>query len=215
MYKVAVIFIAAVITFVVTYVAVACRKILKTECDIRRQNKDEFELYAGRRSSSLADENIGNPPESNFLKNFFMSDPDEEDCFGDDLKIHSQKYYALSQEVKDYYDEVVLCSLSVKGSQRYFCDDYEEYCLRGTRLVRFVIHKGAVICELVIPSAKEKTDGQNKYFTRQNSFKINLADDTSVAAVKAVIRVIAAMTNDCPAEQGNKVCDNCVKNNKR
>lgn len=215
MYKVAVIFIAAVITLVVTYVAVACRKILKTECDIRRQNKDEFELYSGRRSSSPADENIGKPPESNFLKNFFMSDPDEEDCFGNDLKIHSQKYYALSQEVKDYYDEVVLCALSVKGSRRYFCDEYEEYCLDETRLVRFGIHKGAAACELVIPSAKEMKDVRNKYPARQNSFKINLTDETSVAAVKAIIRVIAAMTNDCPAEQGNKVCDNCVKNNKR
>ena len=215
MYKVAVIFIAAVITLVVVYVAVACRKILKTERDIRRQNKDEFELYSDKRLPSPAEENIEKKSESGFLKNFFMSDPDEDDCFDDDLKIHSQKYYALSQEVKDYYDEVVLCALSVKGSQRYFCDEYEEYCLGETRLVRFRIHKGAAVCELVIPSSKEKSAGRNKYFARQNSFKINLADETSVAAVKAVIRVIAAMTNDCPAEQGNKVCDNCVKNNKR
>lgn len=215
MYKVVVILSAAALTLVVAFVVVALKEIFKTERNIRRLNKDESEAYPEKVSSSSLEEDNGKMSGNKLINDSFMGDQGEDDCFDDDLKIHSQKYYALSQEVKDYYDEVVLGALSVKGSKRYFCDEYEEYCLGETRLVRFRIHKGAAVCELVIPSAKEMKGVRNKYPARQNSFRINLTDETSVAAVKAVIRVIAAVADDCPSEQDSKVCDNCFKNNKR
>ncbi len=101
-----------------------------------------------------------------------------------------EKYLELSPEYKAYYDEIVKCAMAVEGSKRFKNENYEEYKVGKSRLVRLKIKRGVIVCELVIHNLTFKTYvADNKVAMKQAPATIKVVDDAALTAVKDSIEI--------------------------
>lgn len=101
-----------------------------------------------------------------------------------------EKYLELDPEYKAYYDEIVKCAMAVENSKRYKNENYEEYKVGKSRLVRLKIKRGIVVCELVIPNLTFKTYvADNRVAMKQAPATIKVTDEAAFTAVKDSIDI--------------------------
>lgn len=115
---------------------------------------------------------------------------DSEVVFSKATQTLEEKYLELSPEYKAYYDEIVKYAMSVEGSKRYKNENYEEYKVGKSRLVRLKIKRGVIMCELVIPNLTFKTYvSDNKVAMKQAPAIIRVLDEAAFTAVKDSIEI--------------------------
>ena len=107
------------------------------------------------------------------------------------------KYLALSQEAKGYYDEIVKCANNVEGVKRFKNARYEEYKVGNSRIVRLLIKRETVIAEFIIQNSDFKSYvSENKVAVRPapTVLKITNADmlKTACDSVAIVVKQIEA-----------------------
>ena len=106
-----------------------------------------------------------------------------------------ERYLALPNDYKNYYDEIVKHAASIEKSKRYKNARYEEYKVGKNSLVRMLIKRGLVVCEFVIPNFDFRNYvNDNKVAIKQapitlkviDESKLQIAKDTIDIAVKAI-----------------------------
>ena len=105
-------------------------------------------------------------------------------------KTRDEKYHELPAAFRLYYDEIVKTAMSVENSKRYKNDNYEEYKLGKSRLVRLKIKRETVIAELLIPNLTLKEYiSDNKVEAKLAPTVIKVEDQASLDAVKDSIAI--------------------------
>ena len=107
------------------------------------------------------------------------------------------KYIALSQEAKGYYDEIVKCANGVEGVKRFKNARYEEYKVGNSRIVRLLIKRETVIAEFILQNSDFKSYvSENKVAIRPapTVLKITNSDmlKTACDSIEIVVKQIEA-----------------------
>lgn len=105
-------------------------------------------------------------------------------------KTLDEKYHELPAAFRLYYDEIVKTAMAVENSKRYKNDNYEEYKLGKSRLVRLKIKRDTVIAELLIPNLTLKEYiSDNKVEAKLAPTVIKVEDQADLDAVKDSIAI--------------------------
>lgn len=105
-----------------------------------------------------------------------------------------EKYAELSDEYRQFYDEIVNYASSHEGNKRFKTTNYEEYKVGQSRLVKIRIRSGVVVCELVVPNPDMKSYiKENKVYARQEGGTvIKVVNEEALDAVKVCIGIAYA-----------------------
>ena len=102
-----------------------------------------------------------------------------------------EKYLELPAKLRGYYDEIVKYATMMEGSKRFKNARYEEYKVGNTRLVRLLIKRGVITCELIVPNNSFKSYvSENKLSVKIAPTVIKVLDETTVQAVKDSIDIV-------------------------
>ncbi len=100
-------------------------------------------------------------------------------------KTLDEKYRELDATFRIYYDEIVKAAMEIEDSKRFKNDNYEEYKLGKSRIVRLKIKRGTILAELLIPNLTLKEYiSDNKVDAKLAPTVIKVVDRESVDAVK-------------------------------
>ena len=104
-----------------------------------------------------------------------------------------EKYLALSNEQRGWYDEIIKYASIVEGSKRYKNARYEEYKVGKNRLVRVLIKRGVINCEFILHNSDFKNYiSENKISVRQSATTMLVEAKETVEAVKNSIDIVVA-----------------------
>ena len=79
----------------------------------------------------------------------------------------------------------------MEGSKRFKNARYEEYKVGNTRLVRMLIKRGVITCELIVPNNSFKSYvSENKLSVKIAPTVIKVLDEATVQAVKDSIDIV-------------------------
>lgn len=95
-----------------------------------------------------------------------------------------EKYLALTPEQKSWYDAIIKHAANVEGAKRVKNTRYEEYKVGQARLVRLLIKRGIVFCELYLQNNHFKNlVNENKLSVKQTATIVRVVDEASKQAV--------------------------------
>lgn len=104
-----------------------------------------------------------------------------------------EKYLALTQEAKGWYDEIIKYASAVEGSKRFKNARYEEYKVGKNRLVRMLIKRGVINCEFILHNSDFKNYvNENKISVKQAATTMLVESAATVGAVKNSIDIVVA-----------------------
>ena len=104
-----------------------------------------------------------------------------------------EKYLALPQEQRGWYDEIIKYASAVEGSKRVKNARYEEYKVGKNRLVRLVIKRGVINCEYILHNSDFKNYvNENKISVKQSATTMLIETAASVDVVKNTIDIVVA-----------------------
>lgn len=102
----------------------------------------------------------------------------------------SQKYEALSDEMRGYYDEIVAAASAVEGNRCFKNDRYEEYKVGKNSIVRLLIKRGIIVCEFVIANSDMRNYmADNKLKVKQAPTTLKVFDEATLAAAKQTMTI--------------------------
>ena len=119
--------------------------------------------------------------------------PEEEKgiVFAKTTQTLEEKYLELPAKLRGYYDEIVKYATVMEGSKRFKNARYEEYKVGNTRLVRLLIKRGVITCELIVPNNSFKSYvSENKLSVKIAPTVIKVVDEATVQAVKDSIDIV-------------------------
>lgn len=107
------------------------------------------------------------------------------------------KYLALSQEAKGYYDEIVKCANNVENVKRFKNARYEEYKVGNSRIVRLLIKRETVIAEFILQNNDFKSYvSENKVAIRPAPTVLKITNSemlkTACDSIEIVVKQIEA-----------------------
>ncbi len=107
------------------------------------------------------------------------------------------KYLALSQEAKGYYDEIVKCANNVENVKRFKNARYEEYKVGNSRIVRLLIKRETVIAEFILQNSDFKSYvSENKVAIRPAPTVLKITNSemlkTACDSIEIVVKQIEA-----------------------
>lgn len=108
---------------------------------------------------------------------------------------HEEKYAELSEEARGWYDEIAQYAAAVEGAKQYVCKRYEEYTLKGRKIVRLMIKRGVTVCEFVLRNNDFDTyvtENKVNVSAAPTSMKVTGAEiiDAAKGAIDIVVRGI-------------------------
>lgn len=102
----------------------------------------------------------------------------------------AQKYDALSDEMKGYYDEIVNAAKAVEGNRCFKNDRYEEYKVGKNSIVRLLIKRGIIVCEFVIANSDLRNYMvDNKLKVKQAPTTLKVMDQATLEAAKQTMAI--------------------------
>lgn len=108
-----------------------------------------------------------------------------------------QRYEALPDEMKGYYDEIVKYAQVVEGNRRFKNDRYEEYKVGKNRIVRLLIKRGVIVCEFVIANSDLRNYmADNKLKLKQAATTMKVYDETTLQAAKNAVDIAVRAIED-------------------
>ena len=108
-----------------------------------------------------------------------------------------QRYEALPDEMKGYYDEIVKYAQVVEGNRRFKNDRYEEYKVGKNRIVRLLIKRGVIVCEFVIVNSDLRNYmADNKLKIKQAATTMKVYDETTLQAAKNAVDIAVRAIED-------------------
>ena len=108
-----------------------------------------------------------------------------------------QRYEALPDEMKGYYDEIVKYAHVVEGNRRFKNDRYEEYKVGKNRIVRLLIKRGVIVCEFVIANSDLRNYmADNKLKIKQAATTMKVYDETTLQAAKNAVDIAVRAIED-------------------
>ncbi len=97
----------------------------------------------------------------------------------------AQKYEALPEIYKAYYDEIAHYAASKPQSKRIKNNNYEEYKLYHARLVRLQIKNDIVVCQYILVNENfQSYIYANKVKVKQSSIALKITGDEALQAAK-------------------------------
>ena len=108
-----------------------------------------------------------------------------------------QRYEALPDEMKGYYDEIVKYAQVVEGNRRFKNDRYEEYKVGKNRIVRLLIKRGVIVCEFVIANSDLRNYmADNNLKIKQAATTMKVYDETTLQAAKNAVDIAVRAIED-------------------
>ena len=108
-----------------------------------------------------------------------------------------QRYEALPDEMKGYYDEIVKYAQVVEGNRRFKNDRYEEYKVGKNRIVRLLIKRGVIVCEFIIANSDLRNYmPDNKLKIKQAATTMKVYDETTLQAAKNAVDIAVRAIED-------------------
>lgn len=108
-----------------------------------------------------------------------------------------QRYEALPDEMKGYYDEIVKYAQVVEGNRRFKNDRYEEYKVGKNRIVRLLIKRGVIVCEFIIANSDLRNYmADNKLKIKQAATTMKVYDETTLQAAKNAVDIAVRAIED-------------------
>lgn len=102
-----------------------------------------------------------------------------------------EKYLALDNVSRGYYDEIVKYAAAKEGAKRIKNTRYEEYKVGKTRLVRLLVKRGAVTCEFILPNADFKNYvNENRLNVKNGATVMKVTDKATEQAAKDSIDIV-------------------------
>ena len=107
------------------------------------------------------------------------------------------KYLALNQEAKGYYDEIVKRANSIESVKRFKNARYEEYKVGNSRIVRLLIKRETVIAEFILQNNDFKSYvSENKVAIRPAPTVLKITNSemlkTACDSIEIVVKQIEA-----------------------
>ena len=104
-----------------------------------------------------------------------------------------EKYLALSNEQRGWYDEIIKYACAVEGSKRFKNARYEEYKVGASRIVRMLIKRGTIQCEFILHNSDfTNYINENKISVKQSATTMIVDSAATVDAVKSSIDIVVA-----------------------
>lgn len=108
-----------------------------------------------------------------------------------------QRYEALPDKMKGYYDEIVKYAQVVEGNRRFKNDRYEEYKVGKNRIVRLLIKRGVIVCEFIIANSDLRNYmADNKLKIKQAATTMKVYDETTLQAAKNAVDIAVRAIED-------------------
>ena len=108
-----------------------------------------------------------------------------------------QRYEALPDEMKGYYDEIVKYAQVVEGNRRFKNDRYEEYKVGKNRIVRLLIKRGVIVCEFITANSDLRNYmADNKLKIKQAATTMKVYDETTLQAAKNAVDIAVRAIED-------------------
>ena len=146
------------------------------------KNTDEVVLNPNPSSDLVKEEK---PVEEKITEEKVLANDSSEITFSKGKETIDEKYNALTNDYKAYYDEVVRYANNIEGIKRVKTSAYEDYKIGNNKVVRLKIKRDTVICEFAIANIQFKNYlKDNKVSVKQSTSVIKLLNDESLEAVK-------------------------------
>ncbi len=101
-----------------------------------------------------------------------------------------ERYAALDEQSKNYYDEIAQYAAAVDKSKCIKNARHEEYKVGKNRLVRILIKRGIVVCELILPNTDFKNYIEdNKLALKPAATVVKVTDEEKVKIVKNAVDI--------------------------
>ena len=108
-----------------------------------------------------------------------------------------EKYAALSDEQKAFYDEIASYAIAKEDAKRFKNLRYEEIKIGKARLVRMLIKRNQVVCEFIMYNSNFKNYvNENKVAVKQAATVIKINDAASVQAAKDSMDIVINTINE-------------------
>ena len=104
---------------------------------------------------------------------------------------HEEKYKALSETARGWYDEIAAYAAAVEGAKHTLSKRYEEYSIGHRKIVRLTVKRGFTVCEFILQNndllmyAKE-----NQIAVSATPTILRINDEARVAAAKHTIDLV-------------------------
>ena len=107
---------------------------------------------------------------------------------------HKDKYDALTDDTRKWYDEIAEYAASQNGAKCHIGKSYEEYAIGSKKIVRLLIKRGVTVCE---------------FFFQNNDLKSYMSENNvAVTAAPTTLKV----TNEATVKAAKNTIDIVVKN---
>ena len=105
---------------------------------------------------------------------------------------HEEKYNALPDEVRAFYDEIAQYAAAIDGAICATRKRYEEYSLENNRIVRMTIDsKGVIVCAFILRNSAFFTyASENEITVTTAPTKMKITGEGLVAAAKRTIDMV-------------------------
>ena len=105
---------------------------------------------------------------------------------------HEEKYNALPDDVRAFYDEIAQYAASIDGATSAMRKRYEEYSLGNSRIVRMTIDsKGTIVCAFILRNSAFFTyASENEIAVTTAPTKMKITGEGLVAAAKRTIDMV-------------------------
>lgn len=110
---------------------------------------------------------------------------------------HDEKFFALSDEQKAYYNEIASYASSKEDAKRFKNLRYEEFKIGKSRLVRMLIKRNQLVCEFIMYNSDFKNYvNENKVSVKQAATIIKITDSNAVQAAKDSMDIVVNTINE-------------------
>ena len=104
-----------------------------------------------------------------------------------------EKYLALTDEQKGWYDEIAKYAAAVEGNKCFKNARYEDYKIGANRIVRLLIKRGIINCEFILHNSDFKNYlNENKISVKQSATTMQIESEATVLAAKNSIDIVVA-----------------------
>ena len=110
---------------------------------------------------------------------------------------HEDKYNALSDDARGWYDEIAGYAAAVEGAQSKVGKSGEQYAVGNKKIVRLSIKNDVVVCSFTLRNSNFFAhEGESRIMISTASITTKITDQEHVSAAKSTIDMVMQSIND-------------------
>ncbi len=193
------IFAAAICTFAVVLIALELVREIREKRNESKKTAPVSQSHALEEPKAVEEPKVVEEPKAEPAVEVELVVPEEQTQATDENGVWintgksqtlEEKYLALTEEERGWYDEIKSCAMALEGVKCLKNDRYEEYKLGNLRVVRLNIKRGVIQCEYVLINQDFRNYiNDNKVTVKTAPTIIRVESPEAVAAAKSSIDI--------------------------